>query len=344
VQQRRHQRDPAAAAHQEDAGDAGRGQLRRRDRGPRRVDGGVQDRAGQLFELVAAERRVLVGQRNVDHGCGCPGQHLLRGAYVLPQQAVRPPLGRGRRTLQPPPQRGVARRVHGAEVADDRRVDVEAATLGQPLGGEHLEAVLDAAHHRRVERAGAQVVDHERAARPHSRVAEPDEHARGRDRFGHQRDRAQPGALRRGHEDAAPGLRPGRRVRDGRRADVPTGDPARLDGDPPEHGGDQLDDADLDVAEQHPRLVDAPLRVRLEPLRADPRRVYGVAADQQPATGFGVDRRRKSRRPVEEKRPHRAARPRQHRHGVRGTEVDPESVTSRIHSANIRTVGGSSIG
>jgi hypothetical protein len=302
VQQRCHQRDPAAAADEEDAGDAGRGQLRRRDRRPRRVHGGVQDRAGQLLELVAAERRVLVGQRDVDHRGRRPGQHLLGGPHVLPQQAVGAALrGRGR-PAQPPPQLGVAGRVHRAQVADDRRVDVQTAALREPLGREHLEAAaLDAAHHRGVEGARARVVDHEGAAGPHGGGAEVDEHARRRHRLGHQRDRSQPGPLGGGHQDAAPGLRPRGRVGHRRRPDIAPGHPARLGRDPPEHGRDQVDDADLAVAEQHPGLVDAPLRVRFEPLRAHPGGVHGVAADQQTAAGVGVDGRRQRRRPVEEK-------------------------------------------
>jgi hypothetical protein len=335
VQQRGHQRDPAATAHQEDAAHPAGGQAGGPDRGPGRGDGRVEDRAGELLELVTAERRVLVGQRNVDHGGRGPRQHLLRRPHVFPQQPVGPPVGGRRRAQQAVPQLRVAGGVHRAEVSDDRGVDVEAAALRQALGGEHVEAAVGGApHHRGVERAGAQVVDDE--GRADRRTGEPDEHAGRRDRFGHQRHRREPGPFGRRGEDAAPGLRPGRRVRDRRGADRAAGHPLGLDHHPAEHGGDQVDRGDLDVAEEHGRLVDAPLGVRFVPLRAHPGGVRRVAPDQQAGAGVGVDGGRQRGRPVEEERAHLAVRPGQHRDRVRRAEVDAEPVTRCVHSARIR--------
>ena len=106
-------------------------------RGPHGVDGAGEDRRGRLVELLAAERHLDVEQRYVDERRRRPGQHLLR-RRTLSQSwrlARRSAIDSGASSrLQP----GVLAQ-RGAELGDDRRVDVEAAAVVEALGGEHLE-------------------------------------------------------------------------------------------------------------------------------------------------------------------------------------------------------------
>jgi hypothetical protein len=223
-----------------------------------------------------------------------------------------------------------------AQVADDRGVDVEAAGVGQAFGGEHVEAAgSGAAYHRGVEGAGSEVVHDGAATDGKVRSDRPHEIGRGRDRLRYQEWLRQAGGDRRPAEGLAALPAPCRGVgeRDVRQLGV--GNPLRLDGDPAQHGGDQLGRPDLAVAEVDDLLVDPALRVRLEPVRVQPGGVDGVAAGQDRAVLGGVDRRRHDRRTVEQQGLGATVGPTQHGDGIRGSEVDAKPKATLRHPRSV---------
>jgi hypothetical protein len=79
-------------------------------------------------------------------------------------------------------------------VRHDRVVDVDAADVVAAVDREHLEAGRGAGHHAGVERAGAEVVDHDHRADRDVAAEDLGEVRGGGDRLGHQPDAAQPEA------------------------------------------------------------------------------------------------------------------------------------------------------
>jgi hypothetical protein len=71
--------------------------------------------------------------------------------------------------------------------------------------------------------------------------------------------------------------------------------PLGLGGHVPEHEAEHLGDRHLPVAQEEVTVVDAALRVGLEAARVEPGVPFGVPADQHPAVGTQVDRRRQQR-------------------------------------------------
>jgi hypothetical protein len=262
-------------------------------------NGPGQHRLGQLLELLASERRLGVEQRHVDERARVLGQHLLGLADAVPQLAAGPPVGGVDGRDEPLPQRRVARREDGAEVVDDGRVDVQPAAVGEAVGGEDLERVAGSPYDRRVERAGAEVVHEDRPALGDVAPGNVDV-VRGRGhRLGHQADVGQRGGRL---QQRLPALRaPRGRVGDDRLDRRLPGDPGSLSRHPVQDGGDQLGDRRLGRAQEDRALVDAPLRMRLVGGGVDGRGVLSVAADQQPAGRFGMDRRGQERGAIEQK-------------------------------------------
>jgi hypothetical protein len=78
------------------------------------------------------------------------------------------------------------------------------------------------------------------------------------------------------------------------------------------------------IADEHLAVVDAPLRVGLEPGRVEPRVAFGVPADEHPAVGVEIQGGRQQRRTVEQQRSHPRVRRADHRDRVRRAEVDAE--------------------
>jgi hypothetical protein len=68
------------------------------------------------------------------------------------------------------------------------------------------------------------------------------------------------------------------------------GDPVGLGPDAAQHGGDQVDDRDLLLAEPDVALLDAALRVGLEAVRLQAGGVHGVTAGEDRAARVDVDR------------------------------------------------------
>ena len=85
VQQRRHERDPARPADQEQPGDPDRGDTARRPAATGSSRRRPQHRPHQALELLPAERHLLAQRGDHDDGAAGPRQHLLRRAHVVPQ-------------------------------------------------------------------------------------------------------------------------------------------------------------------------------------------------------------------------------------------------------------------
>ena len=327
-QQRRQQRDPAGPADQEHSGRTGRGRsVRRRE---------LRGHRHRLRER-RSDRRLQFGARQVGldargrhqdlrrHGAGQP---FLRRGHVVPEQPSPPALLDRRRIGDPPVVDAGGR----AQMVDQRRVQVGAAEVVAARDGDHLEAARRAGDGRDVERAGTHVVDDQDGSGAH-RVAEHVHEVGGRRyRFGDERHGAEPGRLRRRGEHAPARPRPTGRAGHRHLGAGGADDAAPLLGDPPEHGGDQVDHRNGPVAQQHRAVVDAALRLRLEPGRVEPGAEHGVAADAQ-RVGLGIDRRRQQRGTVEEKRADPPVRCAGNGDGVAGAEVDAEGEPGGGHAA-----------
>jgi hypothetical protein len=100
------------------------------------------------------------------------------------------------------------------------------------------------------------------------------------------------------------------------------GHPPGLAGDPAQDARDELQDGHFALAEPDGALFDAALRVGLEPVWLQARRMYGVTPGEDRSVGVDVDGGGQQRRAVEEQRFGPAVRPAQHRDRVRGAEVD----------------------
>jgi hypothetical protein len=130
----------------------------------------------------------------VDVRGGGAAERLLGLPGVLPQLPGGATVGVVGGLGEPAPLVGRPAGELPAEVADDRRVDVEAARVGEPLGRENVEAAGGGAPHDcRVERAGTEVVDDGRATDRQVRTDRADEVRRRRDRLGNQHRGGQAG-------------------------------------------------------------------------------------------------------------------------------------------------------
>ncbi|GAA1499535.1 hypothetical protein GCM10009827_001840 [Dactylosporangium maewongense] len=271
-----------------------------------------------------AEDRDVVDDRQVQLGHRRPGQRLLGRAYAVPELPPLPQVLRGGGVAQPLPRPRRPGGVHRAEVADDRRVDVQPAGLQEALVGQDREPVGVAPDGRRVEGAGAEVVHDDAAADRDRDALRRGEPGRRRDRLRHQPHRTQPRVRGRVEQDLPPARPPRRRACQHGLGRCRPGDPLRLRGDPPQHRRDELPHGHLDGPEQHGRVVDAALRVGLQALRPHPAAVQRVAPGEQPPVLTAVHRGRQRRAPVEDQRPDRPVGPAERGHGVCRPEVDAE--------------------
>jgi hypothetical protein len=247
---------------------------------------------------------------------------------------VCPPVGGGRRPLQPLPQRSVAASVHGAEERHERGVDVQAAGVRQALAGQHVEPGSGAAQHRRVERAGTEVVDHGDGPGREAGAVHPHEVGARGDRLSDERRRRQAGMLGRVAEHLASAGAPGGRMGD---HDLGPGgeDAVGLLDHAPQHRADQVAHRHLVLAQQHGAVVDASLRVGLEELGADAGGVQRLASGRQRAALVEEDGGGQQRRAVEQQRAHPTVRPLRHGDGVRRPEVDAEPQPARVHGITL---------
>ncbi|GLL05585.1 hypothetical protein GCM10017581_073320 [Dactylosporangium matsuzakiense] len=298
MQQRGREGDPGGAADQEDAadvlgGDAGTAQERDRQR-----HSAVQVGAGGELELLPGQVQVLADQRQVQVRGRVPGQLLLRGPGPDPERAPGLLVLRALRPVEPGPGLGGA----GGEragVLDDGGVEVQPADVGEPGGGHDLERGPDP-HDAHVERAGAEVVhDH---ALPGPQIPDGCEVRRRGHRLRHEADLAQPGPGGGVGEDRQPGPAPGGRVGEDDLTDRGAGDPPGLVRDPAQDRGQELGDRVLALAEPHGALVDASLRVRLQPGRPGGRGPLGVQPGEQVRAGAGEHGRGQQGRGVEQER------------------------------------------
>jgi hypothetical protein len=312
VQHGRHQRGPARPADEEQSGhgprvDAGlpAERLSHRDRR-------AQDRTGQQLELFAAERHLLAERRHGDDRRRGAGQHFLAGAHLVPDLPAVGAVG---------PQAAVRRLQKG----DDRGVDIQPADIVQPVGGDRVEAVRCSAQERDVTGAGTQIVDeHGRADRQRGRLTVGEVRGR-RDGFADQLGGPETGLLGGLGEQAAPAGTPTGRVGQHQLTGA-TANLSSLGRDPFEHGGEQVTNTYFGRTQQDGALVDAPLRVGLQPLGVAAREVGGVPAGVQPSVGSKQHGRREQRRAVEQQRADPAVGLLEHRHGGGGPEVHPESI------------------
>jgi hypothetical protein len=236
---------------------------------------------------LAGHRHVARGDRHVHAGRVAAGEHLLDRPRVVPQQAQAAPVVGGLRIGQALPQFRVGHLLFG--VLDDERVEVDPAQVVDAVDGPHVEALAVAHDHARVEGAAAEVVDQQALVLGELLTQYTGEILSGGDRLGHEGglgEAGQFGALDEG-EPAADAPRCGVGEREsGRRA---AADAGGLERDRGKDAGDQRGDRELLLAEQHAAVVDATLGARLEPCGVHPGRVDGVAADEEPAVGLGVD-------------------------------------------------------
>jgi hypothetical protein len=235
-----------------------------------------------------------VEQRHHEVGGLGTGEPLLHDPHVIPELALGPALLHRRGLGQASPRRGIVRQ-QGAQVRDDRGVDVQAADVVAAIHRHDLEALGSPGDHTSVERARAEVVhDHDRADR-----YVPSEHfgevGGGGDRLGDQPCTGQAGPLSSVGEQAAAGGTPGRRAGQrhvrGHRADRA----APFLGDALKHGGNQLHDRYLAVGQQDQAVVDAALRVGFEAGRVEAGAVYGVAPGDELAVRLRVHSRGQQR-------------------------------------------------
>jgi hypothetical protein len=97
-------------------------------------------------------------------------------------------------------------------MADERRVDVDAAEVVEPADGHDTQPVELATHHGHVQRAAAEV-EHDQALQRRDLLAEYPHAVRcGRDRLVDQLDRAERGDPRGGEQHLAPLRTPVRRA------------------------------------------------------------------------------------------------------------------------------------
>jgi len=154
--------------------------------------------------------------------------------------------------------------------------------------------------------------------RPHR----ADEVRRRRDGLGNQHRGGQAGLGGGPAQGVAALGAPGRRVGERHMRGCRVRDALRLRRHAPQHRRDELGRPEFAIAEVHGLLVDAALRVRLEAMWMQSRRVDGVAAGEDSTVFRDVDRRREDGCPVEEQRLRPAVRPSKNSDGIRRTEVD----------------------
>ena len=299
------------------------------DRPRQAVDRPRQHRPDQLLQLVAGQVRVHLQRRQVHVRRRRTRQRLLRAAHVVVQQ--RPAAG-----ARPSPSASAARSTRGSATASTPRPGARPApgrsrarrrpaaraseSTSKPIGG--------APHHRRVERAAAQVVHRQRRTRRHRRPQ-------------HRGEVGAPPRPARASAAACPAARPPRprRPAPARRSDDqpagwvrrtvvrragPAAGPPR-----PTRRQDRARPVDATGTARSPSstdtVVDAALRVGLEPGRVQPRGPHGVRPGERagpsgpgtPPTAAAVSRRTAGAGPPRRRRP-------DHRHRVRRAEVDAQ--------------------
>ena len=316
------QGDAAGAADEEDAG-----QGVRADAGPLQdaaglVDGPGDEGAGDAVEFLAGQVQGVVAARYLDRGAGGAGQHLLGGADLVPEDPAVAEFGGGGRGGQAAPGGRVAQFEELAHVADEGRVDVEAAEVVETAGGQDRQAGRFALHDGDVQGAAAEVEDGEDLADADAMAEHVQAVRGGGDRLLDQVDVAEPGPPGGFPQDVAPGGAPVRRAGQHRTAGRVGAGVRRLDGDPLEDGGEQVGDRHLGLAEQHAALVHAPLGVGLEAFGGDLGEAFGVAAGLGGAVRVDVHARGQQWRPVEEQGPYRLVVTPHHSDRVRRAEVD----------------------
>ncbi|WSG40908.1 hypothetical protein OHA72_58135 [Dactylosporangium sp. NBC_01737] len=338
VQQRRGQWNAGRAPDEEHAGDVLRWNAGGAQHGPGQLRGAVQVDARGTLELVPGQVDRPVDQRQVQIAAGMPGQLLLHGPGTGPQAVPGQLVGGGLRPVQPLPGRGVVAG-DGAGVADHRGVQVQAADVGQAVGGDDLEAAGRRTDHADVEGAGAEVIHHDRRAGTDPVLRDRGEIPGRGDGLGDEPHRPQLRPVRGLRQDAQPLPLPRRGVGQHDLVGAAARDPAGLRTDPGQHGGDELGDRDLPLAEPDGAVVDPPLRVGLQPGGRPDRGAQRVRADEKPAACGGEDRRRQQRRAVEQQRADPPVRGGQCRDGVGRAEIDPEPVPSRSHECHCMAPG-----
>jgi hypothetical protein len=169
VEQGGAQWDLARPADEIEAGDAAGVDVRVAQQLLGQRGGRPQHRPGEPFELLPPQQDLGAESGDRDDGAAGARQHLLRGAYLVPQL---PPGRRVRPQLT----------VSGLEKGHDRGVDVQAADVVEPAREYDVETVWLAAQHRDVAGAGAEVVDDDGRTGPDS-GPEAGEVRRRRDRL-----------------------------------------------------------------------------------------------------------------------------------------------------------------
>ena len=320
VQHRRHERDPAGAADQEQPGDRRTG---------RHAASASSDRV--IATLGRSTGRIRPSSCSRPSGTSLPSagtmttvplaprQHLLRRAHVVPQLPARRRVGpqRARRSPAGTPTIG--------------GVDVQAAEVVEAVGGDRLEAVRRPAQQRHVAGAGAQVVHHDAGAGGH--VLRGGEVGGGGDGLGDQARSANPASRAASTSSGAPAGAPVRGV--GQRHGVDgTGDPA-----PPRSPTRRRTAAirSRTATSVSPSrtvvVVDAALRVGFEPFGGAAGQVRGVAAGVQAPVGAEQDRGGQQRRAVEQQRLDPPVGAAQHRDRRGRAEVDAEPEPRTRHGA-----------
>nr|WP_245680963.1 hypothetical protein [Glycomyces harbinensis] len=320
---RSHQRHPTGTTDQQQ-----RGQLRGLDPGTLKRPAGLIHRArhqrvGEARELVAGQvqaHRVVAGQ--CDRRGRGPREHLLGRTNLTPERQPITQI-RGRLRLgQAPPQLQVAPGHNPPQMRGQRHIDIETAQIVQAPDRERPQPpVLSPTHHRRIERPPTEVENRNRTT--HRDLLTQDLRAvrRGRDRLGQEADPGQGRDLRGALEDRAAHRTPVRRIGQHRlsRAQPRSGG---LVGDPPQARGKQLLHRNLPVTEQDRALVDAPLGMRLEPLRLGSGQTLGVAAGVEVPAGVEEHPGRQQRRTVEEQRTRLLTVTTDNSNGMGGAEID----------------------
>jgi hypothetical protein len=263
-----------------------------------------------------------------------PGK-LLLGRLRLVAEHPPPALPAVRRRVDQllPPHR-VGRREPGPDVLDDRRVQVHAADVVDPLVRDNpppaVGLTLDHAH---VERAAAEVVNHQCGPRRYRPAERSGEVRRRRERLGNQRHFADAGPLRRVDQDAPARRCPAGRVGEHRVRRWFPGHPYGLVIDAAQHRCDQLGHRILVRTQQDRPVVDPALDVGLVPAGVQPSSALGVPPGEQPPARLGVHRRQQQRAGREQQRLHPSVRTGERRHRVGRTEVDAQTEAGRpVHA------------
>ena len=199
----------------------------------------------------------------------------LAARTSLPQRAPVAVRGGGVGVGEPLPDLRVAQLDELAEVADEGRVDVDAAEVVEAADAEDPQAARVAgagrlaADHGHVEGATAEVEHGQGLQRGDLLAEDAQAVGGGGDRLVDEDDGAEVGGAGRLEQDTAALAAPVGGAGEHGGADRVDPGLQRLVGDPLQQGGEHLHDGDLGVAEQDRALVDAALRIRLETGRGE---------------------------------------------------------------------------